>query len=61
MVGFTAEISKLMAAHLNYTAEHQVMKHSYMQLKEATKCVCDFDVNLSGGSSVLQEKEFCKF
>lgn len=59
--GFTAMLSKLMAALLICTAEHQIMKHSHMQSNETAKSVCDFDVNLSGGSSVLEEHDFCKF
>lgn len=34
------------------------MKQSHMQSNETAKCVCDFDVNLSGASSGLEEHDF---
>lgn len=61
MVEFTAVLSKLMAALKICTAEYRIMKHSHMQSNETAKCVYNFDVNLSGGSSISEECDFCKF
>lgn len=60
MVEFTAVFSKLMAALETFTAEYLIMTHFHIQSNETAKYVCDFDVNLSGGSSISKESDFSK-